>query len=135
MGKEKKILILILVMLCLLFGKGMDVLALNTVATDAKSSIKQQLTDLEDIGLPNDPGNPVGVVVKLIKMVLGTVAFIFLVLILFAGFKWMISAGVPDVIDGAKKIIKAALIGLIIIFLAYALTAFVFEVMLSYNEF
>jgi hypothetical protein len=93
--------------------------------------INEQLEELGQVGLPGEPQNPANPVVNLIRMLLGFLALVFLILILWAGFKWMTAAGNTETIARAKKIITSALIGLAIIFLSYAITAFVFEVVLS----
>ena len=59
---------------------------------------------------------------------LGTVAFI---LIIVAGFRWMTSGGNEETIAGARRTIAAAVVGLIVVFVAYAITVFVFDVLQS----
>ena len=93
--------------------------------------INGQLDELRQVGLPGEPEHPAEPVVQLIRMALGFLAFVFLILLLYAGFKWMMSGGNAETIDKAKKIITSALIGLAIIFLSYAITAFIFDVVLS----
>lgn len=66
-------------------------------------------------------------VIQIINTILGLLGIITLVLMLYAGFKWMTSAGNQEEIESAQKIIKAAVLGLIIIFSAYSITLFVFE--------
>jgi hypothetical protein len=56
---------------------------------------------------------------------LGFVGVIFLVLTIFAGFTWMTAAGNTEDIEKAKKMLEAAIIGLVIVFSAYAITYFV----------
>jgi hypothetical protein len=66
-------------------------------------------------------------VIQIINTVLGLLGIITIVLILYAGFKWMTSAGNGEQVEEAQKIIKAAVLGLIIILSAYSITLFVFE--------
>ena len=66
-------------------------------------------------------------IVKLLRIAFGILGTITLVLIVYAGFIWMTSSGKQDVIAKAKKIIINAVIGLIIIILAAAITEFVFS--------
>lgn len=103
----------------------------NPSADTAEGIINKQLQDLELIGLPAEPDNPVDPIVNLIKMSFSFLAIIFLIFIIYAGFRWMLSGGNSETIEKAKKTIAAALIGLVIIFLSYAITAFVFNVVLS----
>jgi VIT1/CCC1 family predicted Fe2+/Mn2+ transporter len=62
---------------------------------------------------------------KIIRTVLGLLGIIFLVLMVYAGFLWMTARGEEEPVSKAKDIIKQAIIGVIIVFLAYALTGFV----------
>ncbi|MFH1890883.1 MAG: hypothetical protein ABIJ91_04975 [Candidatus Kuenenbacteria bacterium] len=101
---------------------------------DLNTNVSEQLEDIKDIGLPGRDkaeGRILEVVTDVIKMVLSLLALIFLILIIVAGVKWMTAAGNEESITKAKKIISNALIGLLIIFLSYAITAFVFGVVLK----
>lgn len=62
-----------------------------------------------------------------IQLILGFLGVIFLVLIIYAGFKWMIAGGNQEEVTKAKAILKQAIIGLIITLSAYAITWFVFN--------
>lgn len=64
----------------------------------------------------------IGDIVNVLLGLLGIVAFI---LILFAGFQWMTSAGSKEKIEKAKGTLKNAVIGLAIIFASAALVNFV----------
>jgi len=126
----KKIL-LISVIFILNMSLVLPVLAQTPPADTAEGIINKQLKDLEQVGLPAEPDNPVDPIVNLIKMSFSFLAIIFLIFIIYAGFRWMLSGGNSETIEKAKKTIAAALIGLVIIFLSYAITAFVFNVVLS----
>ena len=62
---------------------------------------------------------------RIVRTLLGLLGIIFLVLMVYAGFLWMTARGESDPVDKAKDIIKQSIIGLVIIFLAYALTGFI----------
>ena len=68
-----------------------------------------------------DPRYTVSRVIKQVLTVLGIIA---LVLVLYAGFKWMTSQGEEDAIKEARGILWAAAIGLAIILSAYSITDF-----------
>ncbi|MCX6793325.1 MAG: hypothetical protein NTY12_04875 [Candidatus Falkowbacteria bacterium] len=57
--------------------------------------------------------------------VLGFTGTIFFVLVVYAGLMWMTSAGNEESVAKAKKILIAAIIGLIIVMSAYAITTFI----------
>lgn len=71
------------------------------------------------------PASPTEVAGTLLQTVLSFVGVLFLGLMLYAGFMWMTAGGNEEKIDKAKKIILAAVVGLIIISAAYAITQFV----------
>jgi hypothetical protein len=62
---------------------------------------------------------------KILGSVLGFTGTIFFVLVVYAGLMWMTAAGNEDSIAKAKKILIAAIIGLIIVLSAYAITTFI----------
>ncbi|HAM88226.1 MAG: hypothetical protein US83_C0010G0045 [Candidatus Falkowbacteria bacterium GW2011_GWC2_38_22] len=62
-----------------------------------------------------------------IKAFLGLLAIIFIILMIYAGFIWMTAGGEEQKVTTAKETIKKAIIGLVIIVSAYAITAFVFK--------
>ncbi len=64
-------------------------------------------------------------VVNIIQWVLGILALVAVLMIIVGGFQWMTAAGNDERIDKAKKIISAAVIGLIIVLLAWAIVIFV----------
>lgn len=63
----------------------------------------------------------------LISIVLGFLALIFLVLTIMAGFKWMTAGGNDEEVKKAQTSLKNAVIGLVIVLAAYAITYFIFN--------
>lgn len=68
------------------------------------------------------------VAARVINTLLGILGIVALIIILIGGFRWMTAGGNEENIGAAKKTIAAGLIGLIIIFFAYAIVMFVFNV-------
>ena len=66
-------------------------------------------------------------VAKIIRIALGFLAIIFLTLTIIAGFQWMTAGGNEETVKKAQGTIKAAIIGLIIVLAAYAITYFIFQ--------
>lgn len=81
------------------------------------------LTYAAGFGLPTL--NLVTFILRLVQVALGLLGVIAVLLIIYAGFVWMTAAGDPAKVDKAKKIIYNVIIGLIIIFLAFAIVTFV----------
>src|SRR3989338_5359213 len=64
-------------------------------------------------------------IANIIRYALGVIGIVFLVLIIYGGVTWMTAGGHEKNIEKAKKIITNAVIGLIIIFLAFGIVSFV----------
>lgn len=67
------------------------------------------------------------IVATVIELVLGFLGIIFVILMIFSGYQWMTAGGNEEQVKKATARIKNAVIGLIIVVFAYAITAFVFK--------
>lgn len=74
----------------------------------------------------NDPEE---IVINLINWVLGILALIAVVLILFGGFKWMTAAGNPSKVEEAQKLLIAAIIGMVIVMAAWGISLYAVSVL------
>ncbi|MFA5359195.1 MAG: hypothetical protein WC310_05290 [Patescibacteria group bacterium] len=75
---------------------------------------------------PEQYDQPFGLVVaRALRAFFGMLGIIFLIIMLYAGFRWMTAGGKQDQIDEAKKWIINAVIGLAICTLSYAITVYV----------
>ena len=68
-----------------------------------------------------------GLIANIISVILGFLALIFLVLTIMAGFKWMTAGGNDEEVKKAQTSLKNAIIGLVIVLAAYAITYFIFN--------
>lgn len=68
--------------------------------------------------------DPTVAVTQIIQWVLSFVGVIFLILMIYGGFTWMTSNGNQETIQKAQKIVGSAVVGLIIVLSAYAITLF-----------
>jgi Type IV secretion system pilin len=68
---------------------------------------------------------------ELINVLIGFLSLIFVVLILHAGFLFMISGGDKEKTDYAKRAIGNAIIGLIIVLSAWAITTFSIDTIIA----
>ena len=64
-------------------------------------------------------------VVNVVQWVLGFLGLVAVIMILIGGFQWMTAGGNEEKVAGAKKVISAAVIGLIVVLLAWAIVIFV----------
>ena len=71
------------------------------------------------------------VVFTIVNVLLGFLSMIAVLLIMYAGFLWMTSQGDPRKVEDAKKILRNAAIGLVIIFLSFSIAYFIFQVLLG----
>ena len=102
-------------------------------ADEVGNLITNQLNPVATVygGQGGDPNSLSRTIAEVIKVVLGFLGVIFIVLILYAGFMWMTSAGNEEKISSAKKTMVAAIIGTAIVLAAYAITFFVIDQLLQ----
>ncbi len=135
MLKKKSFLFLILALLIIgWFWAGINMGGVVKAADNSSQSAGEQvLGNLgatgRASGLTDKP--LVDVVAVVIKGTLGLVAVIFFIMIVIAGFSWMTAGGNEQTVSNAKKNIGNAIIGLIVILFSYAITYFVFDVLLK----
>jgi amino acid transporter len=110
-------------MLLMLAGKANAGL-LKSDTADKTRERAALLGDEAGFNIDQGIGDIVGLI---IQAFLGLLGIIFLVLIISAGFNWMTAGGEEEKVRKAKSTISRAIIGLIIIVAAYAITYFVFK--------
>jgi len=71
------------------------------------------------------------IVVNIINGLLSVLGLLFVVLIIWGGFRWMTSQGNSQQVDEAKAVIKNATIGLVIVMTSYIIVIFIFKVLLN----
>jgi hypothetical protein len=64
---------------------------------------------------------------KVIQVALSFVGVVFLILMIYGGYLWMTARGEEQTVTKAKSLIQAAVIGLIIVVMAYAISYFVLK--------
>lgn len=68
---------------------------------------------------------------SIVNVLLSTLGIIFTILILYAGYNWMIAGGDESKIEKAKNTLTRAVIGLIIVVSSWAIWMFIAEYVLS----
>lgn len=115
---KNKLLIYFLILLAFL------ILPLIGVLADTKTELETAIS-----GTPLEGKGEIPIVVgTIIQVILGIIGIIFLVLLIYGGFVWGTAAGDSAKVQKAKSIIIAAVIGLVIIIAAYAITTFALEI-------
>lgn len=69
--------------------------------------------------------------VKVVNGALAVLGIIFLAVMLYAGVRWMTARGKDEYVDKAKDAVSAAVMGIFLVLLAYALTNFIFVKLLN----
>ncbi len=72
-----------------------------------------------------DEGTAQKIAGNLIGAFLSLFGIIFLILMIYGGYRWMMASGREEEVQKAKDTIKAAIIGLIIVLSAYTITYFI----------
>lgn len=67
----------------------------------------------------------------MIGAALGLLGVIFLILMVYGGYLWMTSRGDDKQVEKAKDTIKNAIIGLVLVIMAYAISSYLFEQLIS----
>ena len=83
------------------------------------------INDLSEAGVKLGQQDLKKSIAGIINVILGFLGTLAVLIILLGGFKWMTSQGSSDKVDEAKKLIGEGVVGLVIIFAAYAIAAFV----------
>lgn len=92
----------------------------TAVATSAQVALAQnpQRPNIDNPVNENTLGDVLSNVIFALLLFAGAVAVLFLII---GGFRYVISTGNPEQVEGAKKTILYAILGLIIIFVAFVL--------------
>lgn len=113
-----------LILVCLIMGGFLFLKAAQPVLADESLLSSQEgFTEL-NTALGGTPQDIRITVAKLINVVLGFLGIIFVSLTVFAGFQYMTSGGNEEKTKKAVDLLRAAIIGLIIIFLAWSITRY-----------
>lgn len=83
----------------------------------------------ETAGIPEGlrEATPESLIGTIINVAFSLIGVIFLLLMVYGGFLWMTARGNQQQVTQAKDLIVAAVIGIVIVMLAYAITSFVLD--------
>lgn len=114
----------------------------NFITTLSLLSLFAVSAQAEAVGLCYDPfctdnlissgtglgtNDPISIASGIINFGLSVLGMLCLVLIIYAGYKWMMARGNESEVEKAIEILKGSIIGLIIILASYAITYYVFN--------
>ena len=115
------------------FSKGLTLIILILLVLPnlclSQGEIQQGLKNVgEQSGLPGgESGAMYTIVGKVVGIVVGLLGLILAVFIVYGGAMWMTSGGNEEQIKKAKAMIINAIIGLVIVLLAYAISSFIID--------
>jgi hypothetical protein len=81
----------------------------------------------------SDPRSIYEIIGAAIGVFLSMLGVIFLILMVYGGFVWMLSAGNEIKVLKAKKVLTQAVVGMIIILSSYSITRFIFDSLQNIN--
>jgi len=113
-------------------GMGSASLAVAKVATATNTIDDLDTTGFSDT-LVLGNSSPEDLAIATINWVLGILALIAVVMILIGGFRWMTAGGNEEKVEGAKKLLIAALIGLVIILASWGLAVYAINNLLDFT--
>jgi hypothetical protein len=93
------------------------------------SKIQEQSNALNGRANFGTSASLVDIISATIKVVFGLLALVFLVLIIIAGYQWMMANGNEETIKKSQSIIKNAIIGLVIVLSSYLVTYAIFNLL------
>jgi len=116
-------------------GAGLSVLPTLALPLAASAQLTEAQDDITAIGgqlgVQSDLPTMVGLGINVLLSVLGIV---FVVLVVYAGFLYLTSAGKEDNTKTAKKLLTQSIIGLVIIVAAYAISSYVIDALVTVSQ-
>ena len=88
-----------------------------------------QVAGKDGAGYDTDKVKVEGIISQVITAALEFVGVIFLILAIYGGYIWMIARGNEEEVTKAKNILTAAVIGIVIVVAAYAISYYVIDVL------
>ncbi|HQB50942.1 MAG TPA: hypothetical protein PLT32_01850 [bacterium] len=116
----------------------LSVLTVHSVSADVQKNENESAADYFFSGA-QEAGGPMGYnitttqgeklildkITLIINIILGLLGIVFLGLAIYGGFLWMTAGGKIDQVKHSKDLLAQAVIGLVVVLLAYAITFFV----------
>lgn len=99
---------------------------LHAYAEGEESTLRTRIKGgIGAMGLNLRDGDPETILGLIIKSLFGFLGIVFFILMLYAGFLWMTSAGNERQLSTARSILVTSVIGILIVFTSYVITVYV----------
>jgi len=119
---KKNILVILIILTCLF---------VSTSPAQAKRVFDEIIDNVKTFNtgaqLPEGSGDILPIIIGLVNILLGFLALLFIIMILYAGFLYLTAGGVPDKAKKAMGIIKDSVIGVAIVVLAGVFVNYILE--------
>lgn len=102
-------------------------LSINPLADPSNPSSEINLSAATGLGTVD----PTTTISRIINWGLTILGLLFLCLVLYGGIYWMLARGDEEKVSKAKNIIRAAIIGLVIVLASYGISKFVFTYLVN----
>lgn len=123
--EKRKHLVSFFVLAMMLVLPIMGLTAIHSASADILTNIDQNLKNTQLNELGGEGENLPATIGRIVGVLLGLLGVIFVVIVIYAGFMWMLAQGDDGKIAKARKTIIQGVIAIVIIFAAYAITSFV----------
>ena len=121
--KKKLLFLLLIIFITTLF------ISINSIKADnlgdAFGNTLSKVAGKKGASYNTSVNSPILIISTVIKTVLSLLGVIFMILMVYGGSIWMTAGGKEDRVNKAKDLIQAAVIGLIIVVAAYAISFFI----------
>jgi len=93
----------------------------QAIGLDDAERLLRKASGGEGAGFDINRSDPAVIVSSAIIGMLSVVGVVFLILMVYGGVRWMTARGESEIVEKSKGIIRNAMTGLVIVFLAYAI--------------
>ncbi len=97
----------------------------NSVWATESHGLDETANKAFDGNIPNEGENPASIAGNVVGAGLQFIGGLFFILIIYGGLLWMTARGNEQQVEKAKNLIITAVIGLVIVLSAYAITSFI----------
>lgn len=136
MTNHKKIITVVTVVVLglLVLVNSLPVLAVDSSSLKTANDTAERFATNAGFEVGSTIATPEIVAGRIIGVVMGFLGVVFFILMVYGGWIWLLARGNDEKVTQAKDTIKHAIIGLLIVFAAYALSAFVVTSIVSITK-
>ncbi len=88
------------------------------------AQVQKELGNFAGQTIGNNTADLKTMIANIVKFILALLGMVMMIIVIYAGVLWMTSGGNSEKVDKAKKLLVSAIVGLALIFAAYAIADF-----------